>query len=282
MGLGPTWVDHAVLAGPDRSRMEAAFERLGLPPAYGGRHSNGVTEMSVVGFADGNYLELISKAADEPSPLWDRFIDGNAGPTAWCVNVADLEDAVDRIADRGIGIEGPVAYDRERPDGVTVEFDLAFLGSRDPGAVLPFLIEDRTPRERRVTPTAGAEDSPLRGLAEVVVCVEDIARERDRLATAFDVSRPVLEDAAPIGESAVRFDSLPVSLVAGGDWVESRLASFGPSPGAYILAADAFDAARDRLSASAPVDWLGRRVAFATLPGVGGRQQIAVTPTSPW
>ncbi|WP_394338428.1 VOC family protein [Halopenitus persicus] len=77
-------IDHVTIAGRDLEQLTAAFTAAGLPAEYGGTHSNGVTEMSIVGFRDGSYLELVSTV--EPgleSPWWDEPIRRNGGPCAW-------------------------------------------------------------------------------------------------------------------------------------------------------------------------------------------------------
>ena len=57
---------------------------------YGGPHSNGATEMALVSFPDGSYLELMAPRADaDPQALarqpWAEFLKRDGGPCAWAV-----------------------------------------------------------------------------------------------------------------------------------------------------------------------------------------------------
>jgi hypothetical protein len=77
-------VDHITIAGKDLKQLQAQFARNGIHSEYGGKHTNGLTEMAIASFADGSYLELI--AAQKPTGAaqhyWGKFIDADAGPCA--------------------------------------------------------------------------------------------------------------------------------------------------------------------------------------------------------
>ena len=79
-------VDHVTFAGRDLKILQAQFAALGIQTEYGGKHTNGLTEMALASFADGSYLELIASIdpqAGASSHYWGKFIDQNAGPCAW-------------------------------------------------------------------------------------------------------------------------------------------------------------------------------------------------------
>jgi len=83
-------VDHVTIAGSHLASLEQAFTGVGLKPAYGGPHSNGITHMDLLSFADGSYIELISTLEPgQTSPLWHAHIAGDGGPCAWAVGVDD-------------------------------------------------------------------------------------------------------------------------------------------------------------------------------------------------
>jgi hypothetical protein len=234
-------LDHVTVAGRDLDRLTEAFSAAGLPVEYGGRHSNGVTHMAIVGFPDGSYVELISKhAPDATSPWWEAAIDGDAGPCAWAVGVDDIETATATLRDRGVTVDGPTAYERERDDGTLVEWDLTSLGGGDPGTRLPFLIADRTPRERRVRPTVDPAASPLRGVEAVVVGVPDLATAADAFATAFDAGEPTRTACADRSAAVASFPDLPVTLAEPTDdgWLAERVSRSGASPAAYLIGYD--------------------------------------------
>jgi hypothetical protein len=231
-------IDHVTVAGRDLGRLATAFSSAGLPVEYGGRHSNGVTHMSIVGLRDGSYVELISTLDDgAASPWWDDAIHADAGPCAWAVRADDIESMTATLRDRGVVVDGPSGYQREREDGTLVEWDLTSLEDGDPGARLPFLVADRTPRERRVRPTGEMASSPVRGIETVVVGVPDLSAAIEAFETAFDAAAPTRSECDDLRAEVASFPDLPVALAepAGDGWLADRVERAGASPTAYLL-----------------------------------------------
>ncbi|OYR87600.1 hypothetical protein DJ72_01250 [Halorubrum distributum] len=234
-------IDHVTVAGRNLSRLREAFDRAGLDQEYGGRHSNGVTHMSVVGFRDGSYLELISTVdPDGESPWWNAPIRGDGGPCAWAIEVEDIEAVSTDLADRGIAVEGPNPYERVREDGTTVEWDLTTLGEGELGSTLPFLISDRTPRERRVQPTGGLAESPIHGIDTVILGVPDIKAAMEKFETAFDMRDPQRGNDRTLSATVASYPDQPVALAEPREegWLTDRIDKFGPRPIAYLLGSD--------------------------------------------
>ena len=169
--------------------------------------------MALLGFEDGSYLELISTVkAGAPSPWWPRQIVEDGGPCAWCARVDDLAAECARLSGLGIPVQGPTSFHRERPDGARVEWDLAFLGTGERGAVLPFLIQDRTPRELRVRPSAGVAATGLTGVAAVVIVVKDLVWTMELFRQVYGwPARETRPDPALEG-TIVHFKGTPVML----------------------------------------------------------------------
>jgi hypothetical protein len=258
-------IDHATIAGSDLDRLIDGFAAAGLPPEYGGTHSNDVTHMALLGFPDGAYLELISTVeSGAESPLWHAQIQGDAGPCAWAVVVEDVERAAAELRESGIAVEGPVSMARERPDGVRLEWELAFPGGEAPGATLPFLIADRTPRERRVTPTPAVVESELTGIEAVVLGVPELDPAVERFQRAFDCGDAAVEPHAGFGARAARFPDAPVAVVEPLEesWLRDRLDRFGPCPCAILLGTREFDASTDRFGLDEADPWAGRRLGW--------------------
>lgn len=231
-------IDHATVAGRDLDRLAEAFAGAGLDAEYGGRHSNGITHMSVVGFRDGSYLELISTLdPDAESPWWNDPIHGDGGPCAWAIEVDDIGRVSSALRDRGIAVDGPDRYERTREDGTTVEWDLTVLGEGELGSTLPFLISDRTPRERRVRPTGGLAESPIRGVDTVILGVPDIDAAVEEFETAFGLCDPRRGVTERLSATVASFPDQPVALAEPreGSWVADRIREFGPRPVAYLL-----------------------------------------------
>ena len=95
-------VDHVTVAGRDLRAMQRALRAVGLPTEDGGPHSNHATEMALLSFPDGSYLELIAiQPQADPAAVaahaWRKFLEGDAGPCAWAVRPADITAAVQRL-----------------------------------------------------------------------------------------------------------------------------------------------------------------------------------------
>ena len=57
-------IDHVTVAGSDLKKMQSDLSAIGIPSSYGGPHSNRATEMALISFPDGSYLELIAIQAN--------------------------------------------------------------------------------------------------------------------------------------------------------------------------------------------------------------------------
>lgn len=231
-------VDHVTVAGSDLDRLTDAFTEAGLQPVYGGKHSNDVTHMSILGFRDGSYVELISTIEpDMDSPWWDDPIRQDGGPCAWAIAVDDIEAVTADLRSRDVRVDGPSAYQRVREDGTVVEWDLTFLGEGDPGSTLPFLISDRTPRDRRARPTGDVTASPIVGIDTVVIGVADLDAAVDRFSTVLDLARPTRGELTNLSAEVAVFPDQPIALARprGRSWFADRIDEFGSLPVAYLL-----------------------------------------------
>ncbi len=247
-------IDHVTIAGPDLRKLEAAFASQGMCFEYGGAHCNGVTHMSWLGFEDGSYLELISSMKPQVrSPWWHAHIRDGAGSCAWSIVADNVADEANRIASRGVGVRGPQHMQRQKPDGRTVEWDLAFVGEGDAGATLPFIIKDRTPRDWRVQHNTDF----ARGVDSVVLAVIDMDAAVQLFVDVYDLPAPKRQVVPALACEVIAFEGTPVALVAPPDeahWLAHRLRAFGPCPCACLLQADAVDANGSWFDR--PVQWL--------------------------
>ncbi|WP_440989969.1 VOC family protein [Haloarchaeobius baliensis] len=261
-------IDHVASAWADREAGEAACDAVGLPTTYGGEHADGSTDMSIVGFPDGSYLELITNTGTATPSRWPAFIAADAGPAAWCVEVDDLGDALSRALDAGVRVAGPDRDGRDRPDGVSVEWETAILGD-SLGATLPFCIEDRTPRRYRITPHPDLVESRLTGISEVVVLTDEpgeLTRPFDRL---FGVPRPETLDVARLDATLHRFAGSGVALAEPrGGRLADRLDEFGPAPCAVLVETTDLDASRERFALGEAEEWHDDRVAWFDHPAL--------------
>lgn len=271
-------IDHVTLAARDLEPQRQAFKALGLTPMYGGAHSTGGTHMALIGFDDGSYIELIAArdpAHMAPDSKWARQIAADAGPCAWAAGAADIAAEAARVAALGIPVTGPVPMSRARPDGMRIAWELAYLGEGTPGDLLPFLIEDRTPRALRVQPTPGAAGSELRGVEQVVLGVEALEPAIDLFRRVYGWGEPASHEDAAFGARLARFAGTPVTLAmplpgSAGEWLRARLAEFGPLPCAFLLASADLAASAARMSLGELRDWCGQPSAWVPAQWLGG------------
>ena len=259
-------IDHVTIAGSTLATLEAGFAAIGLTTDYGGPHSNGVTHMSLLGFDDGSYIELISsmQPGQKDNVFWGEHIAGDGGPCAWAVYVEDVAAEADRMRRLGITVNGPNYYNRRRPDGQLVEWDLAFLGDKGAGATIPFIIKDITPCSLRVQPSAAVAGSVLTGIGQVVLGVESLPEAIALFQRLYYWAEPQVVDDANFGAKLAHFPESQVTLAApltGDDWLAARLARFGESPCAFLINTTNFEAVQ-QLNLLPPVDWFGRPAAW--------------------
>ena len=181
-------IDHVTLAWSSLEPLESALAALGLRADYGGKHANRSTHMDVLGFDDGSYLELIAPFEPGTPMAWEAHMRGDAGPCAWAISLAHSEQLAaeaERLRSLGIAVRGPMPSGRTRPDGQSIAWEYAFVGEGEPGATLPFLIADRTPRELRVRPSASVSGTELPGWSLSSSVCPISSRQRDSCAKSM-------------------------------------------------------------------------------------------------
>lgn len=241
-------IDHVTVAGSDLDALRRRLAAAGLATAYGGAHSNGITHMAATPLADGSYLEAIStlEPGREGAPLWGAQIAADAGACAWALRCDDLEAELARLAALGIAVRGPEPLDRRRPDGVELRWRLGFVGAGAPGSLLPFLIEDQTPRQLRVEPPPGDRLEPegetieLVAVERVVLGVESAAAAVSELRRAYGLVAVPPVSWPELAARVTVFPGAPVAVAepeGAGGWLARRLARFGPSPCAFVFRA---------------------------------------------
>jgi hypothetical protein len=257
-------LDHVSVCGSNLDALRQAFTDVGLTPDFGGPHGNGVTQMALIGFDDESYLELIApvKAGVTEGSDWGKFIVGDAGPCAWAVGTNVLLQEVDRLKKTGIAVTVPQSGSRKRPDGMSAVWTTAAVGSGPPGSMLPFIIEDQTPRAWRVQPSESAKGAPVFGVENVVLGVNNLDAAIALFRKAYGWSEPLVENQKDFGKLAY-FPGEPVILAApSGGWMSDRLSKFGEGPVAYLLGTRDFAAASKKYKLSGAKTWFGQRVGW--------------------
>jgi hypothetical protein len=195
--------------------------------------------MALLGFEDGCYLELIAAARPGArAPWWPEHIARDGGPCAWSIRSRDAAADAAAFRARGIPVRGPTTMRRARPDGRETEFSVAFLGEGEPGTLLPFLIQDHTPRTLRVEPSPSARRCGLLGVGGVLLGTRDLAAAVRLFRQAFAWPEPVAGESGAADAVEAHFPGTPVTLTSprrGGTPLAERLSRFGDCPAAFFL-----------------------------------------------
>jgi hypothetical protein len=258
-------LDHVSICGSNLDTLRQIFTDVGMTPDLGGPHGNGITQMAIVGFDDASYLELIApiKPGVSTGSDWAKFMSEDAVTCAWAVGTNVLLQEVDRLKKAGIPVKNPEPGSRKRPDGMSIEWKTAAVGSGTPGSTLPFIIEDQTPRAWRVQTSASVQGAPVSGIDSVVVGVNNLDAAITLFRKAYGWADPITETQKDFGKLAY-FPGEPVILAApsGGGWLADRLSKFGESPVAYLLSTRDFTAATKKYKLSGTKTWFGQKVAW--------------------
>lgn len=223
---------------------EALQKVTGMQAEYGGPHSNHATEMALVGFPDGSYLELIAiQPKADPAALaqhyWHKFMEAGAGPCAWAIRPADLNAEIARLRKAGVAVTHAHPSGRKRPDGVQVDWETAQVGPTN-GGFFPFMIHDFTPRERRAYPSGKPTTTKWTGISKVVIGVHDLDASIAKYRDAFGLPALERHDDREFGATLASFPGTPVVLAAPltpESWLNDRLKNLGDAPCAFILGA---------------------------------------------
>lgn len=268
-------IDHITIAGDDLKTLELEMSSMGLNTIYGGPHSNQITHMSLLGFDDGSYIELISTIEkDQTSPLWHRSIKDNAGLCAWAIEVDNVNNEAARISALGIKVQGPFYMHRQTPDGQRAEWDLAFLGDLDPGNKLPFMIKDRTARSIRVLPTPSVHNTELIGITKTVLAVNDLTDTIQLFQKIFAWPAPAIIDDANLNVRIADFNNTPLMLATPlqsssnldhRSWLKDRLDRFGELPCAFLIGSSDLKQTQQRFNITQIDSLFNYQIAWANI-----------------
>ena len=163
--------------------------------APGGEHVDGLTRNALVPLRDGAYLELVAFTEPESDRDnvwgWRGFLP-HEGLIDYCAASEDLRGEAERLRGLGFEVEDLGEGGRRLPEGEEIRWRSASI--RQDGRVLPFLIEDVTPRARRV-PGGPAADHPngAAGIARLEISAPDSDGARRDLAALTGVPSETLK-----------------------------------------------------------------------------------------
>ena len=254
-------VDHVTVAGGDVKKLQAALQAAGIPSVYGGAHSNRTTEMALVSFPDGSYLELMGLQPGADPQLveqhaWAKFLKGDAGPCAWAVRENDIAAEIKRLQAAGIPVGAAVRSGRQRADGVRLEWQTSDVGAASRGTFFPFLIQDQTPREQRAFPGGKPVTRDFRGVTKVVIAVRSLDDAVKRYRQAYGLPAPIKQVDKGFGAYLASVGGGPALLaqpLTSDSWLAERLERFGEGPCAFVLGANQ----PGRYRAASKTRWFG-------------------------
>ncbi len=225
-----TRLDHLVILVRDLDRAVRDYESLGFTVTLGGEHADGLTRNALVPFEDGSYLELVafldSRDARDNVWGWRAFLPSGGGLIDYCVASDDLRADARGLGERGFGVDGPTDGGRRLPDGREIRWLIARI--RQEGRLLPFLIEDLTPRDLRVPGGSSAEHpNGALGIRNLEIAAPDAEGALRALATLTGSSG---------GPATLGPCLLTVVTPEQEDDVRHRLDAKGPGPFAVGLA----------------------------------------------
>lgn len=187
-------IDHIVIAGPDLDDLTATFKSLGFNVVGGGRHPIG-SYNRLIGLQDGAYIELLSFY--EPSPKhywWDAVYCKGGGLIDFCMATNDIRADYAVFEAQGVEMSPLVGLSRVRFDG----YQLSWLNNEIYGqyqGLIPFIIEDETPREERV-PKENEHANGVTGIDMITLAANDIDRAQGIMNAALGETGEPTRDAA--------------------------------------------------------------------------------------
>src|ERR1017187_219162 len=228
-------VDHVTAAGSSLKQLQANLSAIGIETVYGGPHSNGATEMALVSFPDGSYLELMAPQAKADAQAlerqpWTKFM---------------------------------------KADGVLLDWETAQVGTEPNGTFFPFLIHDFTPREQRAFPQGKPLNKDFGGVTKVVIAVRDLEASLKRYRQAYGTPPAIKQVDADFGAHLALLGGAPVVLaqpLTADSWLAQRLAQFGEAPCAFVL-----DRRRGRYQAASETRWFGVKISWFDAQKLGWR-----------
>ena len=221
----PTRMDQVVVLVRDLPRAARDYAGLGFSVTPGGEHADGLTRNALVPFDDGSYLELVAFVDPEDGRDnvwgWRPFLSSGGGLIDYCAASDNLEAETRRLGAAGFGVDGPDDGGRRLPGGTSIRWRSARI--RQEGRLLPFLIEDLTPRELRVPgDEATRHPNGATGISRLTVAASDPGAAAGAFAALIG---------APSQPAPLRLGPCDISISSeeyGG--AKRRLDAVGPGP----------------------------------------------------
>jgi len=268
-------IDHVTVAGSSLKTLQSNLAAVGIESVYGGAHVNAATEMALVSFPDGAYVEMMAlQAHADPHAVdqhvWAKFLRENAGPCAWALREKDIASETQRLKSAGIPVGVPVHSGRQRPDGVRLEWETSDIGAELRGTFFPFLIQDLTPRAQRAFPQGKPVTRDFKGISRIVIAVKDLDAAIKRYRQAYGLPEPLRQVDQDFGAHLAYAGGSPVVLaqpLTADSWLSARIEKFGEGPCALVLSA----ARAAHYHAASTTRWFGAQISWFDSQVLGWR-----------
>jgi len=197
-----TGIDHIVIAVNDLDTAIETYKKLGFSVVEGGKHPTG-SYNALVGFDDGSYIEILAFYEEAPDhPWWDLLHQRGGGLIDFCMVTDDIRGDHAKLRELGVEMSDIVDLSRKRPDGYLLEW----INNKTYGeyqSVIPFVIEDKTPREERV-PKETDHDNGVTGIHTMTFAVSDVTLPKRILGAMLGDPTDVQYD--DLKASGIRFE----------------------------------------------------------------------------
>lgn len=153
-------LDHLMWGAPSLSSgTEEARRLFGETPAPGGVHPGFGTCNALLSLGEDQYLEVIAPDPAQPPAdnLGARLATLEApGLVTWAAAADDLDKVASAAREASLEVRGPVAMERQAPDGTVLRWRLLFLEGHPFGGLVPFFIDWMdAPHPALTNPVAG-------------------------------------------------------------------------------------------------------------------------------
>ncbi len=186
-------IDHVILATPDVEAVsDQLFSALGVRPTFGGVHSDGGSQNSLLSLGDVTYLEVlgpgpvvVESSRDQAAARalkWPDIAMLSAGNT-------DLATVSEIASELGLPTT-PLPGSRKKPDGTMLEWDMMMVRSEKYKGLVPFFIDWKDAPHPSTTSAQGA-------LMTDIFVTHPEPDELAKIYDAFGLSIPVLFGNAP-------------------------------------------------------------------------------------
>ncbi|MBI3536105.1 MAG: VOC family protein [Chloroflexi bacterium] len=185
-----TSLDHFAILVHDLSAAIEIFRALGFDVRAGGAHPAFGSHNALIALADETYFELVAfqDTARAEQTFWRDAVHRlrvAPGFDNFVLLSSDLSTDISQLRARGLAVSDAESGARLRPDGERVAFKVATIGETRSG-LLPFLIQDETPRALRVESARAGLGAQAR-VKQITIAAQNPEAAREKFQALFAI-----------------------------------------------------------------------------------------------